>query len=98
MFTSKGIIAMTLTLVKNENSGGLTTLHGLLTKTILQRTVKGKRREARQKKRWEENMTEWAEMNFDISAWTAEDSTRWKGIVVKSSVVPQRPSKVMGID
>ena len=26
----------------------------------------------------------------------AEDKTRWKGIVVKSSVVAQKPGKVMG--
>ena len=26
----------------------------------------------------------------------AEDRTRWKGVVVKSSVVPQQPCKVMG--
>ena len=43
MFTSKGIIVMTLTLVKNGNSGGLATVHGPLAKTILQGTVKGKK-------------------------------------------------------
>ena len=35
-------------------------------------------------------------MDFASSARPDEDSTRWKGIVVKSSVVPQRPHKVMG--
>ena len=35
-------------------------------------------------------------MDFASSARTAEDRTRWKGIAVKSSVIPQRPHKVMG--
>ena len=35
-------------------------------------------------------------MNFASSSRGAEDRTRWKGIVVKSSVVPQQPHKVMG--
>ena len=35
-------------------------------------------------------------MNFASSTRAAEDMTRWKGIVVKSSVVHQRPRKVMG--
>ena len=33
---------------------------------------------------------------FASSDRAAEDRTRRKGIVVKSSVVPQRPYKVMG--
>ena len=35
-------------------------------------------------------------MDFASSTRAAEDRIRWKGIVVKSSVVPQRPHKVMG--
>ena len=35
-------------------------------------------------------------MDFASSSWAAEDRSRGKGIVVKSSVVPQQPSKVMG--
>ena len=35
-------------------------------------------------------------MNFASSTRAAEDRTRWKGIVVKSSVVPQGPRKIMG--
>ena len=35
-------------------------------------------------------------MNFAGSTRAAEDRTRRKGIVVKSSVVPQRHRKVMG--
>ena len=65
-----------------------------LAKTILQGTVKGKR--GRQKKRWEDNIKEWTGMDFASSTRAAEDSSRWKGIVANSSVVPRRPPKVMG--
>ena len=67
-----------------------------LAKTILQGTVQGKRRKGRQRNRWEDNIKEWIGMDFASSTRTAEDRTRWKGIVVKSSVVSQRPCKVMG--
>ena len=64
-----------------------------LAKTLLQGTLKGKRKRSRQKKRWEDNIS----MDFASSTRTAEHKTIWKGIVAKSSVVPRRPSKVMGI-
>ena len=65
-----------------------------LAKTILQGTVKGKRKRGRQKKRWEDNIKEWTGMDF---ARAAEYRPRWKEIVANSSVVPRRrPSKVMG--
>ena len=67
-----------------------------LAKTILQGTVKGKRKRGRQKKRLEDNIKEWTEMDFSSSTGAAETRKRWKGIVANSSVVPQRPSKVMG--
>ena len=67
-----------------------------LAKTILQGTVKGKRKIGRQKKRWEDIIKEWTGMDFASSSRTAENKTRWKGIVANSFVVPQRPSKVMG--
>ena len=67
-----------------------------LAKTILQGTVQGKRRKSRQKKRWEDYIKEWTGMDFASSTRAAEDRTRWKGTVVKSSVVPRRPHKVMG--
>ena len=66
-----------------------------LAKTILQGTVKGKRKRGRQKKRWEDNITEWTGMDFASSTRAAENKTEWKGIVANSSVVPRRPSKVM---
>ena len=35
-------------------------------------------------------------MDFASLARAAENRTRWKGVVANSSVVPLRPSKVMG--
>ena len=35
-------------------------------------------------------------MDYASSTRAAEDMTRWKESVVKSSVVPQRPHKIMG--
>ena len=35
-------------------------------------------------------------MDFANSTSATGDRTRWKGNVVKSSVVPRRPHKVMG--
>ena len=67
-----------------------------LAKTILQGTVKVKRKRGRQKKRWEDNIKEWTGMDFASSTRAAENRSRWKGIVANSSVVPRRPSKVMG--
>ena len=58
--------------------------------------MKGKRRKDRQRKRWEDNTKERTGMNFAGSNRVAEDMTRWKEIVVKSGVVPQRTRKVMG--
>ena len=67
-----------------------------LAKTILQGTMKGNRKRGRQKKRWEDNIKEWTGMDFVSSTRAAENRSRWKGIVANSSVVPRRPSKVMG--
>ena len=59
-----------------------------LAKTILQGTVKGKRKRGRQKKRWEDNIKEWTGMDCVSSTRAADNRTRWKGIVANSSVVP----------
>ena len=67
-----------------------------LAKTILQSTVKGKRKRGRQKKRWEDNIKEWIGMDLASSTRSAEHRSRWKGIVANSSVVPRRPPKVIG--
>ena len=54
--------------------------------------MKGKRKRGIQKKRWDNNIKKCA------IHLAAENRTRWKGIVANSSVVPRRPSKVMGYD
>ena len=44
-------------------------------------TVNGKRRGS-QKRRLEDNIKEWIQMDFASSARAAEDRTRWKGVIV----------------
>ena len=54
-----------------------------LAKTILQGTVKGSRRQGRQRKRWEGNIWEWTGLEF-------AKSQRAVKLVAKSPMVPQR--------
>lgn len=67
-----------------------------LAKTILQGTVQGGRRRGRQKKRWEDNIGEWTHLKLSEAMRAAEDREGWRELVNRSSVVPQRPSGVMG--
>ena len=63
-----------------------------LAKTILQGTVKGGRRQGRQRKRWEDNIREWIGLEFAKSQRAVENREELRKLVVKSSVMPQRPS------
>ena len=65
-----------------------------LAKTILQGTVKGKRRQDRRKKRWEDNIREWTGLEFANSQRAVENRERQRKLVAKSSVVIQRPSRL----
>ena len=65
-----------------------------LAKTILQGTVKGGRKQGRQRKRWEDNIKEWTGLEFVKSKRTVEKREKWRKLVVKSSVVPQLPSQL----
>ena len=65
-----------------------------LAKTILQGTVKGGRRQGGQRKRWEENIREWTGLEFGKSQRAVENREQWRKLVAKSSVVPQRPSRL----
>ena len=71
-----------------------------LAKTILQGTVKGGRRQGRQRKRWEDNIREWTGLEFGKSQWTCEqvwqveNREKWRKLVAKSSAVPQRPLRL----
>ena len=62
-------------------------------KTILQGTVKGGRKQGRQRKRCEDNIREWTGLEFGKSQRTGERG-KWRKLVAKSSVVPQRPSRL----
>ena len=63
-----------------------------LAKTILQGTVIGGRRQGRQRKRWEDNIREWTGLEFGMSQRAVENREKWRKLVAKSFVVPQRPS------
>ena len=78
-----------------------------LAKTILHGVVKGGTRQGRQRKRlednirewtglewWEDNLREWTDLEFAKSQRAVENREKWRKLIVKSSVVPQRPSRV----
>ena len=67
-----------------------------LAKTILQGTVKAGRRQGRQKKRWEDNIKEWTGLGFAKSQRAVENRGEWRKLVVKPTVVPQRPPRFKG--
>ena len=59
---------------------------------MLRGTVKGGRRQGRQRKRWEDNIREWTGLEFGKSQRTVENREKWGKLDAKSSVVSQRPS------
>ena len=65
-----------------------------LAKTILQGTVKGGRRQDRQRKRWEDNIKKWTGLQLAKSQRAVDNKEKWRKLVVKSSVVLQRPSRL----
>ena len=65
-----------------------------LAKTILQGTVKGGRRQGKQRKRWEDNIREWMCLEFAKSQRAVENRGKWRKLVAKSSLVPQQPSRL----
>ena len=65
-----------------------------LAKSVLQGTVKGRRRQGRQIKWREDNIREWAGLEFAKSQRAAENREKWRKLVVKSFVVPQRPPRL----
>ena len=54
-----------------------------LAKTILQGTVKGGRRQGRQKKRWKDNIREWTGPELARSQRAVENREKWRKLVVK---------------
>ena len=65
-----------------------------LAKTILQGTVKGGSRQGGQRKRWEDNIRKWTGLEFGKSQRAVENRGKWRKLIAKSSVVPQRPSRL----
>ena len=65
-----------------------------LAKTTLQGTVRGGRVQGRQRKRWEDNIREWTGPEFGKCQRAVENREKWRKLVAKSSVVPQRPSRL----
>ena len=65
-----------------------------LAKTILQGTVKGGRRQDGRRKRWEDNIKKWTGLESGKSQRAVENMEKWRKLVAKSSVVPQRPSQL----
>ena len=64
-----------------------------LAKTTLQGTVKGGKKQGRQRKRWED-IREWTNLEFGKSQRAVENRGKWRTLVAWSSVVPQRPSRL----
>ena len=52
-----------------------------LAKTVLQGTVKGKRKRCRQKKRWEDNIKEWTGMDFAYQLGQLKTGQDGKGLL-----------------
>ena len=65
-----------------------------LAKTILQGTMKGERRQGRQRRRWEDNIREWTGLEFARPQRAVRNRENWRKLVVKSSVVLQRPLRL----
>ena len=65
-----------------------------LAKTILKGAVKGGRRQGRQRKSWEDNIREWTSLAFAMSQRAVKNRRKWRQLVAKSSMVPQRPSRL----
>ena len=66
-----------------------------LAKIILQGTVKGGRRQGRQRKSWEDTIREWTGLEFVKSRREVENGEKWRKLVARSSLVPQPPSRLM---
>ena len=83
-----------LTIVKRHKLqwNGYVSRSSGLAKAILQGTVKGGRRQGRQRKRWEDNIREWTGLEFGRSQRAVENEEKWRKLVAKSSVVLQWPS------
>ena len=78
-----------LTTVKRQKLAGFrhVTHHDILSKTILQGTLKGGRRRGRQRKCWMDNIKEWASLPMPELLIGASCRKDWKRISAESSLV-----------
>ena len=65
-----------------------------LAKAILQGTVKGEEAKADRGRGGKTNIREWRGLEFSKSQRAVENREKWRKLVAKSSVVPQRPSRL----
>ena len=85
-----------LTIVKRRKlqwNGHVSRSSGLA-KTTLQGTVKGGRKQDRQKKRWKDNIKELTGLEFVKSQRAVGNRREWRKLVAKSSVVLQRSARL----
>ena len=66
----------------------------MMTNITVKGTVKGAGRQGGQRKRWEDNIRDWTGLEFGKSQRAVENREKWRKLVAKSSVVPQRPSRL----
>ena len=65
-----------------------------LAKTMCQGTVKGRGRQGRQRRLWEDNIREWTGLEIVKPERAAENKEKWRKLLVKTSVVPQWPPRL----
>ena len=65
-----------------------------LAKMILQGTVQGGRRRGKQKKIWEDNVTEWTGLKLGEALRKAGNREEWRTVVVRSSLVQQLSTRL----
>ena len=59
---------------------------------LARHSERGEKRQGSQRKRWEDNIREWTGLEFAKSQRAVKNMGKWRKLVAKSSVVPQRPS------
>ena len=57
---------------------------------IIHDMVHGGRRKGRQKKRWEDNISEWTGLKLGEALIKAENREDWRKVIARSSLMPQR--------
>ena len=61
---------------------------------LVRQNDRGEKTGQTQRKRWEDNIGEWTGLELAKFQRAAENRGKWRTLVAKSSVVPQRPSRL----